>query len=224
MPYNFITGQKYNFDFNAIYNSLMQNPIFEKQKSYAQKWMKIFQQLDFYDTNIVNISDIISHIKMGEVYQYKFFLEDETFFLHFNIEERKHNVLLELQPYPSQQLPLSQFGTKRGYIQYTNEPQPSHDINYKNSPIILCEFPIEDTRFIVIDGNHRITSLINKGEKTVEAVGCHPMNRKSFISNVDWAMYLFKLETYQICCHVDQGEDIESLIKGSNAYNTFRSI
>lgn len=87
----------------------MQNSVFEKQKSYAQKWMEIFKQLDFYDTNIVNISDIISNIKLGEVYQNKFLLEEEIFFLHFNIEEIKRVVRFEPQPYPLQQLPLSEF-------------------------------------------------------------------------------------------------------------------
>lgn len=221
MPFNFTTSNEYRFDFNVLYKTMMENSIFKQYEFYVRRWVHIFENIELLDRT--DSDHFLNRKNFGEFFQYGFSIEDQVFYLHFNIETIKHSVLAEPQPYPLQALPLSVFGTTRGFVQYTNEPYQMKNIP-TNTPIILCEFPIEDTRFIVIDGNHRVTSLIKKGEKNVDVVGCHPMNRKSFMSNVDWAMYLFKLESYHISYRVDQGENFNSLVKISNAYNVFKNV
>ena len=49
MPFNFVTRENYDFDFNVIFNVLMQNQIFKKYEHYANRWIQVFQSLNTVD-------------------------------------------------------------------------------------------------------------------------------------------------------------------------------
>jgi hypothetical protein len=222
MPFYFRDLKKYDFDFEVLNTIFMQNPIFNQYEFYVKRWVYIFQTLDLMDS--VEISrNFKNSINIDQYYEYAFPIENQLFHLQFNIDTIIANILKNPKEYPLQRIPLNDFSIGGNtMVLYTDEPGPSK--NHQEAPIILAEFPIEQSDFIVIDGNHRITKLVNDGVKFAKVVGCHPMNRLSFMTNVDWAMYLFKLESYHLSCRVNEGEDFMDLIKRSNAYNTFGNI
>jgi len=221
MPYDFHKHKKYSFDFIATCQPLLRDEYFKDQVEYVNKWSHVFKTLEQLDDT--RRTSVINELDKNEFYQFKINFDNQSFMLQFNVETIKNDVLKMPQYYTVQKISTVHFGISGSpaKILYTQEQKST---SIKNNPIIICPLNIGDAEFVVIDGNHRISEKIRNNDKVIEVVAYKPETQKCFMSLVDWAMYLFKSEVYQICIDHNHGKSLKHLIEQSHVFTTFKNI
>lgn len=215
MLYDYKKCTYYSFDFHSLINSFKKDTPLQNQNEYLNAWERILITLSNHENNPINIDSIIS-------YQYTFNCYDsQVFKLHFNISTIEKSIIKRRLPYQTYSSDL--FGTDDSSFQYTYEPYKDYHLE-SSSPIILVPFPLGlNTKFIVIDGNHRVSAKVEHS-KEIPAIIYDPRSSIDFLSPINWAFYIFFNEFYFFNIEVIQGKIFSNLLPLSNIHHTFSSI
>lgn len=83
MPYKIIHNNfidRYNFDFNSFYKSLISHTLFNNKQSYINKWFNILNKID-------SINELYNVELLNRPYEFHFPIFEQDFYFHFNIEK-----------------------------------------------------------------------------------------------------------------------------------------
>lgn len=159
------------------------NPHTAYTENFFKNWLKVFKSIS--NPPIVYIND-------------KYFKEDliimgSHFRFHYNIS--KANQLLSDLEIRSQ--PLSYFSERYdsdiGFIKFTYEDDNSNT----EAPILLIPFHIENIKYLVIDGNHRVSQYIRNGKQQID---CAAIN---FADVINLMPTKFEKALYSFLCEIN---------------------
>ncbi len=177
---------------------------FNYYNAFYHKWDRILQQ--YGNTNISFVTNNLSD--EDQVYKYLFPIKGSTIEFNFNIPYLKYflnkgtNLIPKVElSYKNKQLV---YGDKLCIFNFYNETECYS--NYANfDDIILCPFPSDPVSFIIVDGNHRISELLRKGNNKVQVNYIHQGIVTNSLSSA------FEVAAY--CCLFDCGKIKENIEK-----------
>ena len=182
----------YNFPFYDYVNYLMSFFRSIRVKNYLRRWNNVFTMLDEqcaldmlqfqrnrYDfpTDYETYGFQFDVDAVSAVYIYNFDVE--------NLKERAQHY--EIKSYPTELLIRSAV--------YNNDESHS---THLTTPIILYPLRTNGYKFIVVDGNKRLTYAEKNRIEYIDAVVIDSIQRSDFFSAVDWAMLLCTEEVNNI--------------------------
>ena len=209
MPYKIDDNNlinKYDFDFNSFYNSVISHPTFNNKQSYINKWFNILSKVDC-------INELYNVESLNYPYEFYFPIFEQEFYFHFNIE--KITKMIKKHPFKYMPLYKNIKYFKNNFIAYTYEEYNELHIA-SIRPIIIVPMMQTNSDFLVIDGNHRVSAKIDNNFKRILCVIYTPNHNYDFYYQIDYIMWLFINEINHYSEQVIKyNADIDKLIKKS---------
>jgi len=203
MPIKFIpTPQLYKINYSALYdefNTLKIFPTPSIQTAYLSQWFSHLKKLDEILLNQFKTpSDQLRLMALlsneSQIFQQSIHLSQADIFIHYRISH-----LLELLEQDSTKMdqhtiefPLSAFTEKDSTIIWTPVKKNLSPAKNNQKPIIMTTFCSKQQRWLVLDGNHRITYATQSNQDTIRVLQIHPRmltDSKLFMSGFDEALY-----------------------------------
>lgn len=212
MPVDFMSDKIYKVDYVAWKKELSQMPIFnsgEIQKLYLDKWIEILMAQDGFackDYNEPTIKMLMLKEKMEapENFQIPVNYETNTMYIHFRVS-RIIQMMEQLGVSLDNAIDvgIKEFIDKNTRINWT----PTTDIvKIKKQPIIMVPLTVDKFyKWLVIDGNHRITHAIAKRENSVKAFSLEPnalVEGNFFSTGFDKFLYIFQNEMIALASYI----------------------
>lgn len=212
MPVDYMSDKIYKIDYVAWKRELSQMPIFNSrkiQKSYLDKWIKILKTQDDLackDYKEPRSKMLMSKERMeaSEIFQIPIIYKTNTVYIDFRVSciiqmmEQSENLLDNTRA-----IDIKEFTDKNIRINWT----PTIDIvEIKKLPIIMVPLTVDKFyKWLVIDGNHRITHAIEKKEKSIKALLLPPdvlIERDFFSTEFDRFLYVFQNEMVALASYI----------------------
>ncbi|MDC7719491.1 hypothetical protein ACFX4Y_16875 [Priestia sp. YIM B13446] len=219
MPYNLVTSTKYNLDISNIENYIRSNGDFNFSyfDKWLEGWLKVFVNAEV-DTQL-QISNLQNVQTTGPM---EIFLQDVI----FNSYEHKLNFVingvtdyLKKHSVKVQKIPASRFSQDIKWSRMKDNS--TKDIS---EPIFITSLPKDGFKEVVIDGNHRLTTLLSQGAQTVDCVTIKPeviLENDILLFSIDKAIFSFVIEHYVFQQHVKNGTDHKVLFNSSSINTIF---
>lgn len=197
MKYRYSSYEDYNIDLpineiiHSIKHTYQQYKYFPQSKEFFENWITVFEKLYLFYKNRQIILD-------GKFFKEDIFFKKsgKSFRWHFNIDNASRLLnLLDVQ-----QIKLSYFTTdfniKETYCKYTHIVENNtKDYISTTFPIILVHYYLSNMKYLVIDGNHRISAKKLHNQKTINAVIINPFDTANLMpTKFEQAFYLFLCE------------------------------
>lgn len=223
MAFDYANLKEYSLDTDELRNYFYQHYRlnFKHFDEWLDGWIKVFKNAE-KDTAIQ-----VSNLKKTgfpafEVFSQNVHFGRATFTFNFIVEGAKAYVKNnKIKP---KKIKANQFSKE---IKWSKESgTTTHDIN---NPIFLTTLPMGDNyMYVVIDGNHRVTTLLAKGATEISCIDIHPMeiiNHNILMFTIDKAMYAFMVEAKVFQQHLNLNiHSHEALFKSSNINNAFKEM
>lgn len=222
MAFDLANLEEYSLDIdelrNYIYKHYQLN--FEYFDKWIDGWFKVFKNAE-KDTaiQINNLKKI--GVPAVEVFTQNVHFGRVTFKFNFIIESAKEYVKnSKIKP---RKIKAGEFSK---YIKWSNESSATtHDIH---NPIYLTTLPLDKYMYIVIDGNHRLTKLLEDGVTEISCIDIYPMeiiNHDILMFTIDKAIYAFMVEAKVFQQHLKLNNHSHQLLfKSSNINNAFKEL
>lgn len=223
MPINMIKKEVYKIDYNSLSNELnamkiLNNPSI--QNLYINKWIQTLKELDILackDYSNPNVKSLMlkEELEAPENFQLPIHYKSNNMYIHFRVS-RLIQILEEfgIGNKDAQNIKIEDFTEKCSYINWT---RTNNIVNISSQPIIMAPLTLGNYfRFVVIDGNHRITSYIERKEKIINSI-CVDANmlveNNLFCTGFDKYLYIFQNEAVALSTlvHKDGYSDKEAL-------------
>ena len=171
MPYKYNDRvenfEKYNVNYDALFNKLIHKPASISYNSFPT---------------------IYAPKAGNELYAHKFYIGSVELFINFNITYIKRFLTDFKQPVKT--IDIKKFGIKNSPITYSEERYD--DVHLSSiQPIIIAPFNLNNqSEYIVLDGNHRISA---KRHHNIEHINCYihkPNKNFEFCFEYDKILYL----------------------------------
>lgn len=216
MLYDYKNAIQYSFDFYSLINSYKNNSPLQGQNNYLNSWERILLSLSKSDNNPI-------YFKSETAYQHIIHcLDSQVFKLHFDISSIANSI--SKKDLPIQFLSSDLFGTDDSPIRYTYEPYNQYHLQ-SSKPVILAPITLDTyIKFIVIDGNHRVSAKKENVHTDIPVIMYNPTKAHDFVSPINWAFYLFFIETYNFGTQIILGNDFSDLLPLSYIHHTFSDI
>lgn len=205
MPVNMMTDKVYRIDYDAWGREINEIRIFNNpaiQKIYTDKWMQILKELDkqvckdYYDLNI-RTAMLKEKAEAPENFQLPIYYETNNMYIQFRVSR-----ILQLMKASgfsindAINIDIKEFTDMHTDIKWT---QTVDKVKIKTQPIIMAPLALDKYyKWIVIDGNHRITDAVAKGIKEIKAF-CLDANslvqENMFCTSFDKYLYIFQNES-----------------------------
>ena len=224
MPVDFMSDKIYKVDYTAWKRELSKIPIFgsgEIQKLYLDKWMEILKAQDGlvcrdYNNREMQMFMLKEKMEAPESFQIPINYETNNMFIHFRVSRiiqmvEQSGISLDT----ATKIDIKEFTDKNTRINWT----PTTDrVKIKTQPIIIVPLTVgEFYRWLVIDGNHRITHAIAEREKSVKAFSLDPnalVEGNLFSTGFDKFLYIFQNEMIALASYIQrEGYSDEDAIK-----------
>lgn len=176
MPFNFYNYKHYSINYGNLFNELNSNKILSDknlQVELLKLWIKHLKNADDTITNELKTQESITKLRLllqsePEIFQIPMHYQNNEMLLHFRASIA--NQAVQHQQKNSQLIPLEEFTKKDSNIKWT--PIETNVSSYLNSkkPILMVPFLNEQYNFLVIDGNHRITSKTENNINDIHAL------------------------------------------------------
>ncbi|WP_368487158.1 hypothetical protein [Spiroplasma sp. DGKH1] len=227
MPVNFEKYETYSINYKSLYNFLKVQPILyykQNTKKYLKKWIKVLKFLDYKTTkkfkkdNSNFIKDANNNLKYETFLQTFTFNNNIKILINYRIDLiedflTKYNLLNNWN-----EIDIDLFKTNESIISWTLvESLTQQPIQKK--PIYLAKFNDGIKKWILIDGNFRISHIINSRQKTIKAyllTENFMLRNNIFLSKFDKYLYAFinEMQTFQELWKIKHVPD-KKLIKNS---------
>lgn len=179
--YDYDKQTPYSFDFDLWFSRLSDN------SPFFMNWYNILQ----------TSYHMKSQPKDGTFFQYSINLQDQFFLLHFNIE---HICSIPYKYSNIHKIALKSIGSYGDDSTYIYGPTTNNNFFHllTPKPIRLCPIPSDyGLKYVVIDGQHRVTTKKIFQIKNVNALIYIPDSENDFIIPFEYNMYQFLYSLYQ---------------------------
>lgn len=172
--YDLISRSTYTFHFEEWFSNF--NIQYDEIKIWKHILLKASKNISFKTCT-------------GYYFQYPLNLGQETILLHFNI-----NRIQNLSYQTIQDVKLSEISTDYENCSYIYSPTAEFKSEHITSetPIIFCPLPTYyGIRYIVIDGNHRVTAKKSEQLSQIKAINYIPNSQYDFLNEFEYQLYSF---------------------------------
>lgn len=224
MPVNFMNGKVYTIDYETLRTELMDISTFLKNKQlqemYISQWIEVLKKADENTCNSFTAPGnqkliIKENLEAPERFQTIVKYKSNDLLIHFRVS-RMCQILKSSDSSNKmvESIDVREF-TEREEMNWT----PTKDkVHIKSEPIIIAPFTIDRTyKFLVVDGNHRITDAIKKGKATVDSYVLDAnwiVQGNLLCSQFDKMLYIFQNEIVAIATWIKRdGMSEEEAIK-----------
>lgn len=194
MPYDIAGEKNYPLEIDKIRPFIQKHGQFKFHfyNKWLNNWMRVFENAE-KETQKQLLSPAFEKVRSAitEVFTQEIIWADYTFKLNFVIDGAK-SYISSHKP-PIHQKESSWFSGPEVAWSRTNI------ITHSEDPITITTFPMSGHTHIVIDGNHRLTDWINKGDKAVNYYFLSPeeiVNSRTLLFEIDKVVYGFVHEAY----------------------------
>ena len=191
---------------------------FKFYNSFKNKWIKVLN--DSYNNDRIFIQNNICDL--DQIYQYKFFLKDTEFNFDFSIKYIRDYFAFDKSSFPivtlknnNGNVTYGDFDCLYNYYNTVETGQLYDDL----TDIFLMQFPDIPLKYIVIDGNHRLSEQISKGVKNIPVKFCLPeVCKRSIISYFQLAIFECLNDYVMIIFNMNKVSDLQ-IKKKLNIFN-----
>ncbi len=218
MPIRVDSGSVYSFHFERFFEPLTDVYCSTSFTQYLDDWVSLLYKLNREAPKECAIfeSRFTPDGCSPEVYQFihEFGNGENPYIYHFNIE----NILLKIsEDKPCESVGLTWLISKT--VSYDSSIILD-DRGVKPNPIVLCKFLLQNTMFLVIDGNTRLNYCIKNHKRFIKYYLYEIRHKEDFLFSVDWAMYNFVNEVNMICRDHYNKRKMEANIQKSKVFNS----
>lgn len=216
MPFDYPNVQRYEVDFDDFHLYLKQN--YKLNFKYFDEWLNGWIRV-LKNAEIDTQKQIDTLLKDG-VYAFEVFQQN----LHFgNITFKLNFIINGADDFVNRKKPKTSkfkakdFGEKIKWTQTTGSPTKP-----LNTPIYLVWYPMDNYDYLVIDGNHRLSQLLAKGQEEIQGILIKPIdviNEGILLFTVEKAMYAFLVEANFMKNEISKGQYTHKKLFDSSAIN-----
>lgn len=202
MAFNIQEMQMYSIDYSTMEDFCTTLPILrdlQLQKKYIQFWLRALNSAE--NLNISEVEMLLEKDIELDQFQQSFFIFEQEIFLHFRISYL--NNFIDNNPKILEQsscIDLEEFTKPNSEFLWTSKKV---DVEYPTNtrPIIAVPFNFGHHKYLVIDGNHRISAAISK---QISSINVLIMSEEEVIdmnipsSKFDLLIYIFINELHRI--------------------------
>jgi len=202
MPFNFPELTTYSIDYSKLFQHFSNLPILNNsqlQKAFIENWLK---ELKIHDKALVDALNSPEKIKNYaekslaynelEVFQQSLTMGDVEIFIHFRVSALLQIINMH-GPVESTKITLTEFtNEKTQYVWNPVETDPTYPTN--NEPVLIVPLLNGQYNFLVIDGNHRVSSAVKAEFKYIETLTLAEssvIDLEIFSSSFDKLFYTF---------------------------------
>lgn len=223
MPYNFCVMEPYVINYEDFLETALRFPQFlanpEWQAHYIKDWVDTLAQLDAIITKQMKDDNTVKQLvkdaqEEPEVFNQPVFIGKNTFNLQFRISAVLKILQKSAKIEAAITLPIANFSNEDILWTITSSPGKTT----LSEPVVLVEFPFGKYHWLVIDGNHRISTCIANGASTIMAYrlsGKSIINNKLFASGFDQYFYAMIWELAKAKNMLDNGYSDKEILSRS---------
>ncbi len=204
MPVNYLEYKVYSINYNEFYNKFMEITFLdnvELQSVLLKLWIEQLKQADeieveqFKGKNLKKMM-LKEDLEAPEKYMLDIIYNFGTISIFFRVSRLLQLINSKLNINSMHHvIPMSDFTRTNSYIKWDIV---NHIGKIKNNPILLAPLTIgRYEKFVVIDGNHRLTEWKSRGMENVPCYildGQGLIDNNMFCSNFSRLMYIFQNE------------------------------
>ena len=219
MPINMMTGKPYGINYPNMRKELMEMKIFhdkELQQMYVDKWVAELMEADknsvasYTDPN--NQSMIMEKMEAPETFQTIVNMQENELLIHFRVSRIIQMLQMSgITEADAIEISIDEFIDKK-VINWTS----TDSIVDREDPIIIFPFTIGKTyKELVVDGNHRVTTAIQKKKKMIKAIIVDPdaaVLNHMLSSSFDELLYVFQNEVVWMGSHYNENIEDEKML------------
>jgi hypothetical protein len=176
MPFDFKKFQHYSINYSELFAQLNSKKILNDsniQANYLLLWLKYLSSYDQNNTNKLNDQRSIIEMQLKlqserEIFQCEINYTGMKILLHFRISIA-NEILLPFKS-QSQLIPVDEFISDDSEFKWTPVDTNVDSYLYTDDPIIIVPFLNGTYNYLVIDGNHRLTSKIKHNKENINAI------------------------------------------------------
>lgn len=221
MAFHYVEAKKYDLDIEEIHKHLSNHPWpnFTYYNQWIEGWINVFKFAE-KDTDIQVNNLIETGFPDFQVFTKEVHVGNANFFFNFIVQGA--NDYVKKSKVKPIKVKAKRFSED---IDWTEEPSGStHNLH---DPIYITALPLSHYKYVVIDGNHRLTECLAKGEKEINCIDIPPMdilNRSILLFSIDKALYAFFIEAEVFKRHVIQNKfSHKEIFEASNIHNAFKA-
>ncbi|WP_310605525.1 hypothetical protein [Anaerosporobacter sp.] len=214
MPVNMMTDKIYKVDYDAWNKEISAMPIFNNpdiQKMYIDKWMQELKEQDmlacnqYYDQKTRALI-LKEKAEAPENFQLPILYKSNNMYIHFRVSRIIQ--MLEYSQVSSDNALDIQIDEFKDLNRNINWTSTSDNVRVKSNPIIMAPLTLgKYYKWIVVDGNHRITDAISKRVKIIKAF-CLDVNllvqSNMFCTGFDKLLYIFQNESVALATFINK--------------------
>lgn len=218
MAFDFSTLSKYDINLEELRNYISQNKFdFDYFDEWLDGWMNVFKTAEKDTlTQIQNLEEM--GIPLFEVFIKDIHLGKVDFKFNFIIEGAKRHV-------KNKRLDVKKMSADEfvNTVTWTKEnAESTHEIT---DPVYLTGLPLDNKVRLLIDGNTRVSQLLEDGVDEINFYYISPadiVNEQILLFTIEKVMYSFLLETHTFKKYLNKGEHTHKFIFDSS--NIFRDL
>lgn len=199
MPFDLQTMNEYHIDYDEVFTILNNEKILddkEIQEQYLIHWMKWLKEND--EIVVKDMYQNIEYIekslaKEPEIFTQEIFFGSQKVLIQFRISHILNCILPQATKEDILSLDIEEFTSENSSIKWTKVDDISIRSKKINNPIILIPYNCGNYLELLIDGNHRVTTILRESKTKVEAVRLKSQALvafKCFISSFDMYFYV----------------------------------
>mgnify|MGYP007117051960 FL=1 len=220
MPINMMTGKPYGMNYPNMRKELMEMKIFhdkELQQMYIDKWVAELMEAD--KNSVTSYTDpnnqsmiMMEKMEAPETFQTIVNMQENELLIHFRVSRIIQMLQMSgITEADAIEISIDEFIDKK-VINWTS----TDSIVDREDPIIIFPFTIGKTyKELVVDGNHRVTTAIQKKKKTVKAIIVDPNDavlNHMLSSSFDELLYVFQNEVVWMGSHYNENIEDEKML------------
>lgn len=218
MPINYITQKIYSINYASLKTELQQFNIFHDktyQSFYLERWMAKLEEADKKESDDFfrpqyQLKYQQELLEAPENFQTEIIYDSNIILLHFKVSRLLQYLKTEgVTSADAEDIDVSAFSENR----FINWTETEIGIS-KTDPIIMVPFPCgKSYRYLVIDGNHRISDAVKKGEKTIKS---YSLGAETIVDNhmccseFDRLFYIFQNEMFWFSTFYNSNYDLHA--------------
>ncbi len=176
MPFDFIALQHYSISYTDLFNEINSHKILDDsniQTEYLLLWMNKLYDLDKFITGQLSTEKSIKEMQMKlgpqrEIFQSEINFNCARILLHFRVSFA--NQIIAPYKSQSQHIPVEEFLKKDSEFKWTPVDTNISSYSSATDPIIIVPFLNKQHKYLIIDGNHRLTYKTQNNTGNVEAI------------------------------------------------------
>ena len=220
MPINMMTGKPYGINYPNMRKELLamtSSHDKELQQMYVDKWVAELMEAD--KNSVASYTDpnnqsmiMMEKMEAPETFQTIVNMQENELLIHFRVSRIIQMLQMSgITEADAIEISIDEFIDKK-VINWTS----TDSIVDREDPIIIFPFTIGKTyKELVVDGNHRVTTAIQKKKKMIKAIIVDPdaaVLNHMLSSSFDELLYVFQNEVVWMGSHYNENIEDEKML------------